>query len=236
MSLEDLQTSPFDGEEFVTCSKDCSFAIWNVSNNEPIFTHKNEEKIPSLSVQYHPQNESLLFLAPLDAKIEIWDKEEKKKVKTIVPPDDILFSSMSISQYNENLLAVGDEYGEIHLWDLRRLKRVLFISINKKPIQHFEAHTLGTQVKFNPHDEKLLGSGSFDGFFHLWNLKNSTEQVCLKSFQTHTLPITTWDWSIHDFGLIGDSSSGKYFSITNFFKDYSLFLWNFLDTNVNSKL
>jgi WD40 repeat protein len=63
-----------------------------------------------------------------------------------------------------------------------------------------------------------MGTASMDSFFHLWMTQDKKEETkCLKSFKTHTLPITTFDWSIHEQGLVGDAGS-----------DYSIFLWNFV--------
>lgn len=177
-----------------------------------------------------------------DSKIELFNREDRKKVNTIVPPDDILFSCMSVSPYNEFLVAMADENGHVYLWDLRRLKR---------PIDHWQAHSLAvSQIKFNPHDDKLLGTGSTDCFFHLWYIEKEATMAttdigasgseyggsdaqhltrddagptgddvqCLRSYKTHNLPITCWDWSVHDLGLIADAGA-----------DYSLFLWNFVE-------
>ncbi|KAL0483928.1 MSI2, partial [Acrasis kona] len=236
MSAEDLSTSPFDSEEFVSCSKDSSFAMWTMTESEPIFTAVNEASYPMLGVTYHPQNPSLLIAAPLDGRLELWNREDRKRIYTITPPDDLIFSCMSINPFDEYNMAVADETGHTYMWDLRKLRR---------PVHHFQAHSLAvSQIKFNPHDDKLLGTGGTDGFFHLWfmgtNQSKQEEQEdrdkenalrlsgvetstgnlnveCLRSFKTHTLPITTWDWSVHDLGLIGDAGS-----------DYSLFLWNFV--------
>lgn len=150
-------------------------------------------------------------------------------------------------------MAMADENGRIFLWDLRRLKREVdsWIS-NSLAISH---------IKFNPHDENLLGCVGIDSYFHLWNvkskqqmstasstlnnspiygLKQNSEKMtsyedmmeqqqqymgieCLKTFKTHHLPITSFDWSCHDFGLLADASS-----------DYSIFLWNFLEKKYDS--
>jgi len=80
MSIEDLKTDPFNGDEFISCSKDSTFAIWNISESEPLNAFTNDSSIPILSVEYHPSNPSLFFVAPLDGKIEIYNKEEKKKI------------------------------------------------------------------------------------------------------------------------------------------------------------
>ena len=216
MSVEEINTSPFDGEEFISCSKDSSFALWTMTESEPIFSSVNKSSFPVMSAQYHPQNSSLLLVAPLDSKIELWNNEEKRKIYTINPSDDILFSSMATSPYNEFWLTIADENGKVFLWDLRRLK---------KPISKWQSHGLSIpQIKFNPHDENLLGTIGTDSYFHLWYLNSKTPQ-CLKSFKTHHLPITSFDWSYHDFGLICDSSS-----------DYSICLWNFIQESTTSKL
>jgi WD40 repeat protein len=247
MSVEGLEVSPFDGEEFISCSKDSSFAIWNIANSEPIFAATNEASFPVLATQYHPQNPSLFVAAPLDARLELWDRQELKRVYTVTPPDDLIFSCMAFNSYNEFMLSVADEYGHVYIWDLRQLK---------KPVYHFQAHGLSVcQMKFNPHDEKLLGTASTDCHFHLWyvegnardtaknrristgNLEdeaaigmyedeNSMDNVdvqCLKSFKTHNLPITTWDWSVHDLGLLADAGS-----------DYSIFVWNFVNEDLET--
>lgn len=60
-----MDVSPFDGNEFVSCSKDSSFAVWGVTESEPVFTENNEGMFPMLGVQYHSQNPSLLLAAPL---------------------------------------------------------------------------------------------------------------------------------------------------------------------------
>jgi hypothetical protein len=73
MSIEDLKTSPFNGDEFVSCSKgkllihkiDSTFAVWDISNSEPLYAFSNESSIPTLSIDYHPSNPSVLFVAPL---------------------------------------------------------------------------------------------------------------------------------------------------------------------------
>ncbi|EFC45283.1 predicted protein [Naegleria gruberi] len=212
MSVEDVSVSPFNGNEFVSCSKDSSFAIWDIAESEPIFSANNESSFPMLGVTYHSQNPSLLLAAPLDTRIELWDRQEQKKLYTITPPDDIIFSCMSINPYNEFMLSVGDEQGMAYIWDLRSLK---------KPIHSHQAHGLAvSQIKFNPHDEALLGTSSTDNYFHLWHLKSKEEKEqleCIKSYKTHTLPITTFDWSLHEVGLACDASS-----------DYSIFLWSIL--------
>jgi histone-binding protein RBBP4 len=212
MSTEGLSVSPFDPEEFVSCSKDSSFAMWTMTESEPIFAAVNEASYPMMAVQYHSQNPSLLLAAPLDGRIELWNRQDRKRIYTITPPDDMIFSCMDINLYNEYQMAAADETGHVYLWDLRRLK---------KPVHHFQAHSLAvSQIKFNPHDEKLMGTASTDSFFHLWYVGSDDEKEsnqCLKSFKTHTLPITTWDWSVHELGLVGDAGS-----------DYSIFLWNFV--------
>lgn len=249
MSAEDVQVSPFDGEEFLSCSKDSSFALWTMTQSEPIFASTNEASFPFLSSQYHPQNPSLFVAAPMDGRLELWDRKELKRIYTVTPPEDLIFSCMAFNAYNEFMLSVADEYGHVYIWDLRQLK---------KPVYHFQAHGLAVcQMKFNPHDEKLMGTASTDSHFHLWyvegnsrhnrktkandrrlssdlleeseaanaisGMDNSMENVdvqCLKSFKTHNLPITTWDWSVHELGLLADAGS-----------DYSLFVWNFVNSS-----
>ena len=49
MSAEGIDVSPFDGEEFVSCSKDSSFAIWTMSESEPIFAATNDAAFPVLA-------------------------------------------------------------------------------------------------------------------------------------------------------------------------------------------
>lgn len=71
MAVEELAVSPFDGEEFASCSKDSTFAIWTMTDSEPIFTYSNESSFPIMSIQYHFQNSSLLLVAPLDSKIQV---------------------------------------------------------------------------------------------------------------------------------------------------------------------
>jgi WD40 repeat protein len=239
MSVESLDYSPFDGEEFISCSKDSSFAIWKLTESEPVFAATNDASFPVLSTQYHPQNSSLMIAAPLDSKLELWDRQELKRVYTVTPPDDLIFSCMAFNQYNEYMLSVADEYGHVYIWDLRQLK---------KPVCHFQAHGLSVcQMKFNPHDEKLMGTASTDSHFHLWYIatggssSNSSDSIeennndsskmdsiqaqCLKSFKTHNLPITSWDWSVHELGLLVDGGS-----------DYSIFMWNFVDCDENVDL
>lgn len=116
---------------------------------------------------------------------------------------------MCTSPYHEYWLTIADETGKVYLWDMRNLR---------KPTMKWQSNGLSIpQIKFNPHDENLLGTIGTDSYFHLWHIDSSPQ--CLKSFKTHHLPITSFDWSVHDFGLIGDASS-----------DYSIYLWNFVDT------
>eukprot|EP00761_Pharyngomonas_kirbyi_P010202 gb/GECH01010220.1/.p1 GENE.gb/GECH01010220.1/~~gb/GECH01010220.1/.p1 ORF type:complete len:300 (+),score=65.38 gb/GECH01010220.1/:1-900(+) len=230
MEVEDLSISPFDGEEFLSCSKDSSFALWNIADSEPLFAATNESKTPMISVMHHNQNPELFFAAPLDGRVELWNHQERKKVYTITPPDDIMFASMDINKYNEYMLSIADENGYVYLWDLRMLK---------KPVSHWQAHSLAVaQVKFNPHDENIMATTSTDTFTHIWyiddngtnsdsqNESNSMNQnsnsnqnhQCLKSYQTHSLPVTAMDWSVHEMGLLCDGGS-----------DYSIFVWNMID-------
>jgi len=66
MSVEQINVNPFKGEEFVSASKDCSFAIWNMtSSSEPIWAAANAEQVPMMGVSYHSQNPNLLLAAPL---------------------------------------------------------------------------------------------------------------------------------------------------------------------------
>jgi WD40 repeat protein len=147
MSAEDLSVSPFDPEEFTSCSKDSSFAIWTMTESEPIFAATNDASYPMLAVNYHPQNPSLLLAAPLDGKIELWNKQDRKRIYSIMPPDDMLFSCMAVNPYDEYSMAVADETGHVYLWDLRRLK---------KPTQHWQAHSLPIcSIKYNPHVRHL---------------------------------------------------------------------------------
>ncbi len=252
MATEDVQISPFDGEEFLSCSKDSSFALWSMTESEPVFASMNESSFPFLASQFHPQNPSLFITAPMDGRLEMWDRKELKRIYTVTPPEDMIFSCMALSPYNEYMLSVADEYGHVYIWDMRQLK---------KPVYHYQAHGLSVcQIKFNPHDEKLLGTASTDTHFHLWYVEgnsrygknarasdrltvdlleeseatsamggaeNSMENVdvqCLKSFKTHNLPITTWDWSVHDLGLLADAGS-----------DYSLFVWNFVSSSFDDE-
>lgn len=246
MSVEDLAVSPFDAEEFVSCSKDSTFAVWTATESEPVWAASNNASMPMVGVAYHPQNPSMLLAAPLDGKVEIYSREDRKRANTILPPDEMLFSCMDVSPYNEYLLAMADENGHVYLWDLRRLRR---------PIDHWQAHSLAvSQIRFNPHDDKLLGTGSTDCFFHLWHIEKEASMVagsdigsgagstsvhhavgrddidpvgddvqCLRSYKTHNLPITCWDWSVHELGLLADAGA-----------DYSIFLWNFVEEEEDS--
>lgn len=65
MSIEDLAVSPFDPEEFVSCSKDSTFAVWTTTESEPVWAASNDANLPMVGVSYHPQNPSLLLAAPL---------------------------------------------------------------------------------------------------------------------------------------------------------------------------
>eukprot|EP00698_Gefionella_okellyi_P017443 TRINITY_DN50_c0_g1_i1.p1 TRINITY_DN50_c0_g1~~TRINITY_DN50_c0_g1_i1.p1 ORF type:complete len:317 (-),score=44.99 TRINITY_DN50_c0_g1_i1:699-1649(-) len=208
MGLEDVAWSPFDGDSFVSASKDTSWAMWALTNDEsPVVSKTHDAAMPILGVAYHPQNPALLITAPLDGCLELWNLDDTRRVYTLAPPQDVVFSSMSLNRYDENLLAVANEAGFVSLWDLRNVRQ---------PATTFQAHAAPVaDVKFSPHDEHLFGTAGADGVFHIWHTGRERTTRCLRSFRTHALAITCFDWSVHSLGLAADAAS-----------DYSLFLWN----------
>ncbi|KAL9652702.1 hypothetical protein ABK040_015752 [Willaertia magna] len=238
MSIEDLNTSPFQANEFLSCSKDSSIALWNIEQSEPIFSYNHESSFPILGINYHPHHFNLFLSCPLDGRIQIFNKDQQDIIYTIIPPDDMIFSNLSINNYNEYLFTISDEQGMIYTWDFRLLK---------KPIDMKQCHSLAiSSLKFNPHDEYLLGSTSTDGYFNIYHYygleklnhtttilneeeenttrNNELMMNTIQSIQSHELPITNFDWSVHEIGLVVDASS-----------DYSLCLWNIMNNSeINS--
>nr|QRZ58751.1 Gsp-co-occurring protein 2a [Malawimonas jakobiformis] len=209
MEVEDVQWSPFDGEEILSAGKDTTWALWSLAATDPVFVARHDSAMPYLAARFHPQNPALLVTAPLDGKLEMWHADDRERIYTLSPPEDVVFAAMTLNAYNENELVMATDAGQLLLWDLRAMQ---------KPRAVHAAHAAPiAEIKFCPHDEHLLATTAADGYTHLWHcdIQAAEPLRLVRSFRPHLLPVTAMDWSVHELGLMCDASS-----------DLSLLLWN----------
>ena len=71
-------------------------------------------------------------------------------------------------------------------------------------------------ISWNPLVGFLLGSGSDDGSFKIWDLRKFEKESPVAHFQFHTAPITSIEWSGSEDSVLATASAGRIKYLDNF--------------------
>nr|QRZ58752.1 Gsp-co-occurring protein 2b [Malawimonas jakobiformis] len=216
MAVEDVSASPYDGSVFASGAKDGVFAVWDITQEQPLWSGHGANAEPFIQLAFHPHMPQLLVAAPLDGRIEFWHMPSRRRMDALQPHgEDTIASSMALNPYDENALAVGDERGHVVLWDLRS---------TRAPSHVLHAHTAPiTALQYCPHDTKILAAATADGQTHMWHTgEEDTPPQCMRSYRSHQLSTTALDWSVHSIGLLATAGG-----------DYSVCMWNIADQRLS---
>lgn len=137
--------------------------------------------------QWHPTSEKVFASGGGDGCLKLWDHSlPNKNIASVVAHEGEIMS-IDFNKYDE-IIATASTDKTVRLWDLRNLKiPVNILAGHRYPVR---------RVKFSPHTQNIVATGSYDMNVHIYDLKDPANPLKLKHAQ-HTEFVTSLDFSLH---------------------------------------
>lgn len=150
----------------LSCSADGEVGVWNTNNNyKSGGFFKKHDKQPVYCVEYLPEFDEVVS-AGEDGVLRFWSIEGVQEKDTVKIPNAKIYSICYLNLGKDNkMLLAATERGVVHVVTLGEMKVLT--------LQKTQAHDsiISKMQFFDSKGNKIVVTGSYDGFVKVWNLK-----------------------------------------------------------------
>lgn len=189
------------GDQFASASFYTGMHLWNASSEDPVWNYGEKDRLRVLSVNYHPNGETIAF-GTLAKGVILLDAKTGQLIKNLpiaVPVGDVAFSP------DGQWLAAGSDDNKIRMWRTSDYEL-------EKTLEGNTHYVNG--VTFSP-DGRWLVSGSHDKTVGIWDVQSGQLLKSLDGHKKEVLRVAvdptgtqiasiSWDGTVRLWGIEAD--------------------------------
>lgn len=154
-----------DGQFIATGGSDNKVKMWDIRSNFCFVTFSGHTSAVT-AISFGKQGK-VVFSASLDGTVRAYDLIRYRNFRTFTSPQVSQFSSVDVNQSGE-IVCAGSSLGyEIFVWSVQNGKLLEILCGHEAPL---------SCVVFNPADNGVIVTGSWDNTIRVWSLYSDTDE------------------------------------------------------------